>query len=72
MEKIRPVNKEELVDSIMAITLQCGLTVEKIQIAQGNVLVIIKDGTDASFDLEEAWRWTLEELRDSIEKQVHV
>jgi len=71
MENLKPINKEELVDSIMAATLQCGLTVEKITIEDSRVVVTIENGIAIEFDLDDAWTWTLEELQDVIGKQIH-
>jgi len=48
MEETRAIDNDEIVDSIMAVTLQCGLSVEKIIFEGDQILILVKGANVAT------------------------
>jgi hypothetical protein len=71
MEKFREVDNDELVDSIMTATLQCGLVVAKIQIKSNAVNIDIKDAERVVvLQRDKIIDESLANLKTQIEKQL--
>lgn len=71
MEKLREVNNDEIVDSILSATLQCGLAVKKIKF-QADLINIDIEGAErvVALDRAETVSTSLEELGKEIRKQL--
>lgn len=72
MAENKRVENDEIVDSIMGVTLQCGLSVTSIQVEESTINIYI-DGAKSvvSFRRSEVPDMTLAELREAIEKQMN-
>ena len=72
MEKFREVDNDELVDSVMAATIQCGLTVKKIVFENERMDIHIQDAERLiSFPKTVVvLGYTLEQLGTEIGKQL--
>lgn len=73
-KKLRDIDNEEIVDSIMAVTLQCGLTVEKIEFKfdeETTILLHVKDAKRVVVFPQTITTWTLCQIKTEMEKQLH-
>jgi hypothetical protein len=72
MEELRKIDNDEIVDSIMHATLQCGLTVAKVAFEKEKVNIHIRDAKQVvSIDREHIVSHDLLWLREEIERRLN-